>query len=267
MSTTRRNFLKVSIGMVPVAALSNINLNSMPQKIPAMKTLGMIGGTSWHSTADYYRYINQMVNDKLGDKVNPPLVLVNLNQAEIHQMQKEDRWNEIAAIYIDASKKLKRAGAEAIIFCANTPHKNYDLVQQQIDIPILHIADSIGSDAQKLGMKKLILLGTKFTMTEPFIRERLKSKFGIETIVPENYSCEKLQDIISTELSMGVVNNNSKEFIINEISAMKSFEAKGVILGCTELAMIVKQTDVTLPLLNSTYLHAGMAVDFILHKK
>lgn len=231
-----------------------------------MKSIGMIGGTSWHSTSDYYRYINQMVNDEMGDKVNPPLILVNLNQSEIHCMQQANQWDMISDLYIEASVKLKNAGADAIIFCANTPHKNYERIQKSIDIPILHIADSIGYEAQKLDQKKLILLGTKFTMTEPFIRERLSSEFNIETVVPVNSFCEKLQKIISNELSIGISKNQSKEVIMDEINALKSSGAKGVILGCTELAMIIKQEALELPLFDSTYLHASMAVDFILQR-
>lgn len=231
-----------------------------------MKSVGMIGGTSWHSTVDYYRYINQMVNDEMGDKVNPPLILVNLNQSEVHRLQQDNQWDVIAELYIEASVKLKKAGADAIIFCANTPHRNYAFIQKSIDIRILHIADSIGYEAQKLEQKKLILLGTKFTMTEPFIRERLSYEFNIETIVPKKSFCEKLQKIITNELSMGIIKDQSKECILDEIIALKSSGATGVILGCTELAMIIKQEALDLPLLDSTYLHASMVVDFILQR-
>jgi aspartate racemase len=265
MTTSRRKFLQSTIGVMPVASILKANLNSMPTKIFNMKSVGLIGGTSWHSTMDYYKYINQMVNEELGDKTNPPLLLLNLNQAEIHKLQNDDKWSLIADIYIEAAKKLQLAGADAIMFCANTPHKNYEIVQKNIDIPILHIADAIGKEAKKFEMGKVILLGTKFTMTEPFIRLRLKDKFGIDTIIPEQIFCEQLQNIISKELSMGIVNPESKISLINEINFLRSPQINGIILGCTELAMIIKQTDLAIPILDSTYLHASMGVDFLLH--
>lgn len=267
-NTSRRRFLQTTLSAIPAIPLifDNQEGSLLESKNTPMKSLGLIGGTSWHSTVDYYRYINQRVNAQMGDKVNPPLILVNLNQAEIHHLQQENKWDEIANIYIEACKTLTNAGAEAIIFCANTPHKNYEIVQQNCIVPILHIADATGNAAQKLDMKKLILFGTKFTMTEPFIKDRLKAKYGIETVVPKNYTCEKFQEIISRELSMGTVNDDSKKYMLHELEALKSEETHGVILGCTELAMVIKPQDTNLTLLDTTELHAQMAVDFVLSK-
>ena len=266
MLYNRKDFFSLIAAGAYGSAMLNADLSFTDENKPAMKTLGLIGGTSWHSTVDYYRYVNQMVNDELGDKINPPLVLINLNQFEIHRLQNEDKWDTIADIYIKASHTLIKTGAEAIIFCANTPHKNYETIQKRISKPILHIADALGERAKKDNITKLILLGTKFTMTESFIKKRLKEKYNIETVTPGGYSCEKMQQIITEELAMGRIKENSKKFILDEIELLRPLNPGGVILGCTELPMIVEQKDSVLPMLDSTYLHAGAAVRFILSK-
>ncbi|MFD1096650.1 aspartate/glutamate racemase family protein [Salegentibacter chungangensis] len=225
-----------------------------------MKTLGMIGGTSWHSTIEYYRMINENVGKKIGSQGNPPLIIHSLN---VELMRRGD-WNEINKTYLETSQKLENAGAEAIVICANTPHLVYEFVQPKIGVPILHVADAAGKEAERLQLSKLGLLGTKPVMTKGFIQDRLKSNFNIETIIPEPEYREETHKYISEELTRGVFSEGAKKFYLDQIQILKENGAEGIILGCTELPMLLKQEDTDVPLLATTDLHAQMAADFIL---
>jgi aspartate racemase len=232
---------------------------------PKMKTLGLIGGLSWHSTVEYYSYINQMINDEFGNNTNPPLLLYNINQNLIQRLQRENKWDSIAFILIDASTKLQKAGAEGILFCSNTAHKVYDTVSKEVSVPLLHIADATGIAIRKRGLYKVGLIGTTFTMEENFIRQRLKDKFNIEMIVPEKQEDRlELHRIVQKELSLGIIKTETKSYILNQIDLMKQRGAEGIILGSTEFPLIIKQEDASIPLFNTTLLHSQMAVDFIL---
>ena len=138
-----------------------------------MKTLGLIGGTSWHSTVEYYSNINQAVNDHFGDNTNPPLIVFNLNQSLVHRYQVEDNWDGVADLLIDAAERLQKAGAEAVMFCANTPHKMFDIVNEKVDVPILHIADATANAITRKGLKSVCFIGTKFSMEEAFVTDRI----------------------------------------------------------------------------------------------
>ncbi|MEO8027806.1 MAG: amino acid racemase [Bryobacteraceae bacterium] len=242
---------------------------SAAKRIPAseMRSLGLIGGTSWYSTVEYYRYINKAVNDYYGDNTNPPLVLFNQNQQRVFALQREDRWDDIAAMLSEAVLKLKAAGAEAVLFCANTPHKVYDRVVKKTGMRILHIADATGAAMRKEGVKKAGLIGTIFTMEDGFIPARLKERFGVEAIAPASREARvELHRIVQEELDMGVFKPETKKYILGEIARLQEQGAKGIILGCTEFPLIIKQSDVTIPAFDTTTLHAQMAVDFILRR-
>ncbi len=227
-----------------------------------MKTLGLIGGTSWHSTIVYYRLINELVGEKIGSQANPPLIVHSINIELMREQNKE----KINAKYLDVSQKLQNAGAEAIIICANTPHMTYDFVQPKIDIPILHIADAVGKEAKKLGLSKLGLLGNRPTMTGNFIPDVLSIKYGIETIIPEAHCIGQAHNYISKELTQGQFTEKAKQFFVTQIDLLKARGTDGVILGCTELPMLIKPEDVEIPTLSTTDLHAQMAADFILEE-
>ena len=227
-----------------------------------MKTLGMIGGTSWHSTIEYYRLINQLAAQKIGEHANPPLIIHSLNIELMREQNKE----KINAKYLETSLKLQEAGAMALVICANTPHMVYNFVQPKIEIPILHIADATGKEAQKLGLKTLGLLGNRPTMTGDFIPKVLKANYDIETIVPEADSIPKAHQYISTELTQGIFSDAAKAFFLEQIHLLKAKGADGIILGCTELPLLIKQAEVDMPILATTDLHAQMAVDFILQE-
>ena len=272
LMANRRNFLKMgilSLGALPfmgAAFASYKNIFSDKLNENGMKRLGLIGGTSWHSTVDYYRYINQMVNDIKGDRINPPLLIFNLNQYRINELQAQNKWDEIANIYTEAANDLIKAGVKGFVLCSNTAHAIYDTLSERIDFPILHIADATAIEAEKLGLKKLGLLGTRYTMEKRYIKNRLTEKFGLKIITPEKNSRLELARIIQNELSAGIIKDKSKKYIISEMDILKKEGAKGMILGCTEIPEIIKQKDYSLPVFDTTYLHCKMAVDFILGK-
>lgn len=224
-----------------------------------MKKLGMIGGTSWHSTIDYYRLINEMASARLGTGANPALILYSLNI----ELMREMNIDKINASYLEISRTLQTAGAEAIIICANTPHLVYSFVAPKIDVPILHIADATARSAAAQGIKKLGLLGTKATMEKDFLKMYLRDKHGMDSLTPGITSRDEIHRIISEELTRGTFTDAAKAFMIEEMEKLKLQGAEGIILGCTELPLLLKPEDFELPMLNTTELHAKMAVDFI----
>lgn len=227
-----------------------------------MKTLGMIGGTSWHSTIVYYRLINELVGEVIGKQANPPLILYSLN---IELMRKGDRAL-INQTYLDIARKLQTAGAEGIIICANTPHMVYPFVQPKIDIPILHIADATGMAARQNNLNRLGLLGNRPTMTGGFIPDYLQEHHRIETIIPEEQYIEQAHQYISKELTQGQFTDAARHFFLEQMHHLRERGAAGIVLGCTELPILIDQTDFELPLLATTQLHVQMAADFILGK-
>ncbi len=229
-----------------------------------MRRLGLIGGTSWHSTAEYYRNINQAINDHFGDNTNPPLLLYNLNQSLIHQHQVADQWDKVADLIIDAGHRLEAGGVESIILCANTPHKVYEIVTQKLKAPIIHIADATAAAIKANGLKKVCFLGTKFSMEEVFITGRIAQN-SLEVLVPtSNAEIVELHRIIQKELTFGKIITSSKQYVLDAIKGMSDQGAEGVVLGCTEFPLMINSNDITLPIFNTTEIHSQAAVDFIL---
>jgi len=225
-----------------------------------MKTLGLIGGTSWHATVEYYSQINQKVGEVIGKQANPELIIYSVNIELMREQNKE----KIQTKYLDVSKKLQEAGAEGIIICANTPHMIYDYVQPKIDIPILHIGIATGRAAQDAGLKTLGLLGNKPTMTGKFIPSVLEHDFGMKIIIPEGKDLDQSHHYVSKELTQGTFSQEAKAFYLEQIKEMKRRGADGIILGCTELPLLLKDVKTDLPMLATTDLHIEMAVNFIL---
>ncbi|MCF4101080.1 amino acid racemase [Gillisia sp. M10.2A] len=228
-----------------------------------MRTLGMIGGTSWHSTIMYYRLINELVGEKIGTGANPPLIIHSINI----QLMREQNKEKINTKYLEVSQKLQNAGAEAIVICANTPHMVYSYVQPKIKIPILHIGDAVGKEAARLSLSKLGLLGNKPTMTGSFISGFLEKEYGIETIIPIEENIERSHYYVSQELTQGKFTDEAKDFYLEQIKLLHERGAQGIILGCTELPILIQQGHIDIPLLESTNLHAQLAADFILGKE
>ena len=222
-----------------------------------MKTLGLIGGTSWHSTIAYYRLINELVGAKIGSQANPPLIIHSINIELMREQNKE----KINTKYLDVSKKLENAGAEAIVICANTPHMVYEFVQPKIGIPILHIADATAEVIKKNKLKTVGLLGTAFTMERTFYKDRLIEKHGINVLIPNDEDRKIVHDVIYNELCLGKIEASSKQEYIRIINELSASGAQAVILGCTEIGMLVKQADTDVLLLDTTAIHAQKAVE------
>lgn len=227
-----------------------------------MKLLGLIGGTSWHSTIAYYRLINEGVGREIGEESNPELLIHSINIA----LMREQDMGKIRARYLEVARRLEGYGADAIVICANTPHMSYDYVQPRIGVPILHIADATGREATRLGLSKLGLLGNRPTMTGEFIPGRLRERYGIETLIPEQHFLSQAHDFVSKELTQGRFTDDARRFFLDQIGLLRSRGADGIILGCTELPLLIRPEEVDIPVLATTDLHARMAVDFILEK-
>ena len=231
-----------------------------------MKRLGLIGGTSWHSTIEYYSAINQAVNDHFGNNTNPPLVLANVNQAEVHRCQRQDDWDGVAAIFIEAAKLLERAGVEAVSFCANTPHKVFDQVASQISVPMIHIADVTAEAILDRGEKSACFIGTRYSMQDDFITSRIAAQ-GIEIVVPTDSAVvQELHRIIQQELTFNKVIPESKQWVIQQLQEMINAGAQGVVLGCTEFPLMLDQQDLSVPIFDTIQIHAFAAADSILRR-
>jgi aspartate racemase len=236
-----------------------------PPPAAQMKTLGLIGGTSWYSSAEYYRYLNKAVNDLYGNNTNPPLLLLNLNQQHIHELQAKGQWDEIANILVASSQRLEAAGAQGILFCANTPHKVYAQVAARTRLPILHIADATGAAIRARGLRTIGLIGTLYTMEDGFFAQRLKERFGVATLVPESADARReLHRIVQQELGLGVFTPDSKRFILAQLEELRRRGAEGVVLGCTEFPLVIHADDLPVPVFDTVLLHSDMALDFIL---
>lgn len=228
-----------------------------------MRTLGLIGGLSWESTAIYYRLINEGIRLRLGRTHSAPLVLWSFDFAPIAEAQDQGRWEDIAKALVAAAGRLEGAGAEGVILCTNTMHLVADRIQAEVSIPFLHIADGIVQRARASGINRLGLLGTKFTMEMPFLKDRLASA-GLDIIVPDEPDRREVHRIIYDELCTGKILAPSRTTYLRAIAALRDGGAQAVILGCTEIGMLVQQEHVDLPLLDTTLLHLDLAVEFII---
>ena len=223
-----------------------------------MKTIGLIGGMSWESTITYYQVINETVKNTLGGFHSSKIMMYNVDFAELEKNMSEGNWNGNAKILSEASKRLEKAGADFIVIATNTMHKLVPQIEKEINIPILHIADATATAIKKDGHKKVALLGTKFTMTQDFIKQRLIDA-GLEVIVPDEEDIKTVNEIIFNELCLGSVLDSSREKYKCIIEKMKAQGAEGVILGCTEIGMLISQKDSVLPVYDTTLIHAAEA--------
>ena len=229
-----------------------------------MKTIGMIGGMSWESTVSYYKAINRSVKEALGESHSAKIWLYSLDFEEIKTLQHQGEWQKAAKILSDAAQKLETAGADFLMICANTMHKVAEEVQAEIFIPVLHIADVTADALVADGVTKVGLLGTQFTMGESFYKDRVSEKYGIEVIVPEKSQQEIVHNIIYAELIMGEVKDESRQRYLEVIEQLQAQGAQAVILGCTEIALLVQQHHTKVPLYDTTDIHAAHAVKLAL---
>lgn len=223
-----------------------------------MKTIGLIGGMSWESTVTYYQIINEYVKEKLGGLHSAQILLYSVDFAEIEACQSKEDWEKSADILGAAAKNLEKAGADFIVICTNTMHKVVPQIQKMISIPIIHIADATADVLISSHISTVALLGTKYTMSQDFYKERLIAK-GISVIVPDKDNIETVNRVIYDELCLGIISDTSRTQYQEIIKKMKARNAQGVILGCTEIGLLIKQKDSVLPVFDTTLIHGQRA--------
>lgn len=229
-----------------------------------MKTIGLIGGMSWESSIEYYRIINETTRDKLGSLHSAKSLMVTVDFAEIETLQHEGRWEEAGNILADCAQSLERGGAECVVLCTNTMHKLADQIVASINIPFLHIADATGKTILQAGLKKIGLLGTRFTMEHDFYKNRLIEKFELDVLIPREADRGIVHRVIYDELVQGRVLESSRLEYQRIIQSLIAQGAQGIILGCTEIELLVKQADSPVRLFPTTLIHAVSAVEFAL---
>jgi aspartate racemase len=226
-----------------------------------MKVIGLIGGMSWESTAEYYRLINESVKAKLGGLHSAKCVLYSIDFAEVEELQRRGQWAEAAQLLVDAAQNVERAGADFVLICTNTMHKLADPVQAGIGIPLLHIADATAERVRQAGIQRVGLLGTRFTMEEDFYRGRLSDRHGLEVVIPNPNDREMVHRIIYEELCVGTIRPESKARVASVMSRLAQTGAEGIILGCTELGLLLEPGDSPVALFDTTRVHALSAVE------
>ncbi|TMP39536.1 aspartate/glutamate racemase family protein [Pseudoalteromonas rubra] len=225
-----------------------------------MKTIGLIGGMSWESTLSYYTLLNEGVKAQLGGLHSAKIVLVSVDFAEIEAQQHKGDWQGAAELLARAAQSVEAAGADFVLICTNTMHKVADEVQQAISVPLLHIADAAGQALVGDHIKKVGLLGTRFTMQEAFYRQRLEDKYALQVCVPDSADQQRVHDVIYQELCLGKINDSSRDEYLKIIAALKAAGAQAVILGCTEIALLIGDTELDIPLYDTTNLHVQSAL-------
>jgi aspartate racemase len=228
-----------------------------------MKKLGLIGGISWVSTADYYRFINEGVNKELGGVNFAECMIYSFNYNDIKRNNDNNDWESTFNMLSKACQSLKNSGAEAIVLCANTMHLIADRIQESVDLPLIHIATETAKEIQKRGIKKVGLLGTKFTMELDFFTDKLKAQ-NIEAIIPELEDREFIHQTIFNELGKGLILESTKERYLSIIEKLIENGAEGIILGCTEIPLLVKQDEVKVPVFDTALIHSNAAIAFAL---
>ena len=229
-----------------------------------MKTIGLIGGMSWESSSEYYRIINETVKAKLGGLHSAKSIMVSVDFAEVEVLQRQGKWAEAARMMVDAAKALENGGADCVVICTNTMHKSADEIQANVKIPLLHIADATAQLVKDSGIRTIGLLGTRFTMEEEFYKGRLSQNYGLKVIIPNAGEREIVHRVIYDELVIGEIKQHSKEQYIGIIENMVNQGAEGIILGCTEIGLLIHQQDCRVPLFDTTRIHAEAAVEYAL---
>jgi aspartate racemase len=229
-----------------------------------VKTIGLLGGMSWESSHLYYRIINEAVKEKLGGLHSAKCVLYSFDFEEIKELQHQGRWDEAADRLVDAAKRLEAAGADFLVLCTNTMHKVADAIQQNVPLPFLHIADATAAKIKQSGIRTVGLLATRFTMEEDFYIGRLQDRHSLEVLVPTAPEMDVVHDIIYRELCRGVISTESKQRFIEIIDDLVSRGAQAIILGCTEITLLINQADCPVPVFDTTEIHAREAVEYAL---
>ena len=245
--------------------------DEVTSKESQIKTIGIIGGVSWVSSAEYYRLMNEMVRDQLGGLNSAKILMYSIEFGEFskqERLSKRGDWVPLRKTMIDAAQRLERGGADFIVIASNTLNSLADLIAANVKIPVIHIADVTGAKVKERGIKTVALLGTKYTMEQNFYRDILKKKYGIKVVTPNQSERDYINAVIFDELCAGKINQKSKEQFIRIIGRLSQEEGvEGVILGCTEIPLLVKQEDVSVPVFDTTAIHAEAAVTYSLNRK
>ena len=228
-----------------------------------MKTIGLIGGMSWESTVTYYQILNETVKQQLGGLHSAKILLYSVDFAQIEEFQAKGQWEESAEVLAQAAENLEKAGADFLLICTNTMHKVAPQVQQRISIPLLHIAEATADALKEASITKVGLLGTRYTMTQDFYKTKLLEA-GIDVVIPDEAGVELVNRVIYDELCLGIVKEDSRKAFSAVIDGLKERGAQGVILGCTEIGLLVSQEDSSLPVFDTTYIHAEKAAMYAL---
>jgi len=230
-----------------------------------MKTIGLLGGMSWESSVEYYRIINEVTRSRLGGLHSARSVMYSVDFADIEVLQHQSRWAEAAELLIAAAQSLERAGADFVVLCTNTMHKLADDLEANVQIPLLHIADATAERIRARGIRKIGLLGTRFTMEQDFYRGRLINQHGLEVLIPDDPEREVVHRVIYEELCLGIINSVSRERYGEIMGRLVAAGAEGIILGCTEIELLVQAGDAAVDLFPTTQIHAEAAVDWALY--
>ncbi|MBF9067402.1 aspartate/glutamate racemase family protein [Streptacidiphilus fuscans] len=228
-----------------------------------MRTIGLLGGMSWESTAEYYRIVNESVRERLGGLHSARCVVYSVDFAEVERLQTEGRWEEAGALLADAARSLEAAGAEVVVLCTNTMHKVADAITDAVSVPLLHLADATAAAVRAQGLRRVGLLGTAFTMEQSFYRDRLAGH-GLVVDVPGPQARASVHRVIYDELCLGVVTDASRELYRQVIAELVARGTEGIVLGCTEIELLVGPADSPVPVFPTARLHAEVAVDFAL---
>ena len=223
-----------------------------------LKTIGLIGGMSWESTVTYYKIINETVKEKLGGLHSAKCILYSVDFQEIEECQANGNWEKSGEILGEAAYNLEKAGADFIVICTNTMHKVVNQIKEKISIPILHIAEMTAEKILEKGLKNIALLGTKYTMEQDFYKSKLIEK-GINVIIPDKNDIEIINKVIYDELCLGIINSNSKKKFLEIVDKLRNKGAEGIILGCTEIGLLIKNEDTDVPLFDTAIIHAEQA--------
>jgi aspartate racemase len=229
-----------------------------------MKTIGLLGGMSWESTIPYYRTVNRVVGERLGGLHSARIVLYSVDFQPIEELQHSGHWAEAGEILAEAAGRLETAGADLLVICTNTMHKVAARIEQAIGIPLLHIADATADEIERAGLQRIGLLGTRFTMEEKFYRGRLEDRHQLEVIVPNEPDRQMVHRVIYDELCLGAVEPESRRDYSQVIQRLVDEGAEGIILGCTEISLLVKPEDSPVPLFDTTEIHARRAAEWAL---
>jgi aspartate racemase len=238
-------------------------MSAQKQRSSQQKTLGIIGGMSWESTESYYRLINEGIKDQLGGLHSADLLIHSVDFALINELQEQGRWEDLGVLMASSAQRLQAAGAQGIMIASNTMHKLVGDVCSATDLPLTHIADATSDAIKKQNLRKIALLGTQFTMTQDFYKQRLIDA-GLQVLIPEDEARAEVHRIIKKELCVGEFKDSSREYYRQVIKDLAAQGAEGVILGCTEIGLLIKQADSPIPVFDTTAIHAAAAVAFLL---